>query len=331
MIHSTPRFASPATLLGKLAFTRDGTRLLHSIQQQVFVWDMAKTHLRGVVNGELCGVADDGKTFITRRIDQAWVKRDIQARSGFGRQSFLIDPIPEPSFALWEVEHGTPLEFASASPAAYPLHQRTHVMADRYQQVVRLEDVFGISPSRMLDLQSATHEDALLENWLVTPDDQQLAVIYYVSGGGFDWNGGVCVRLEDGQKTYTFEGGRDAFPPYLYFSRKHHWLMSPSGSTLHLYDLSTGNHLNKLPSRVSIATAHPHAMLLVVANGLKITLWSLEPSNTPLWEIKAPADVVDVAFHPQGEQLVIALNTGMMEIRAVKNGRLLQRLDVPKP
>lgn len=91
----TPHFASPTTLLKKLAFTLDGTTLLHSVQQQVFVWDVEEAHLRGVVEGELFGVADNGATFVTRQINLGWVKRDVATRSGAGRQSFLADLIPE--------------------------------------------------------------------------------------------------------------------------------------------------------------------------------------------------------------------------------------------
>jgi hypothetical protein len=252
-----PRFASPTTLLKKLAFTRDGTTLLHSIQRQVFVWDLPKARLRGVVDGELFGIADDGNTFITHQVNQDWVKRDIAARSGEGRQSFLTDPIPEPQFTLWDAVLCQPLNFASISPDTYPLYQRFHGMADRYQHIIRLDDVFGVIPSRTIDLQTVIHEGAILENWLIAPDNQHLAVVYYVSGGGFDWNGGVCVRLDDGQKAYSFEGGRDDFPPYLYFSREHHWLMSPYGSALNIYDLTTGSRSYKIPTNYAVICAHP--------------------------------------------------------------------------
>lgn len=111
----SPRFASPVTLLKKLAFTGDGAVLLHATKQQVFVWDVKNTRLCGTVDGELLGIAEDGQTFITRLSDQNWVKRDIQARSGIGRQSFLADPIPVSRFALWHTMSCTQLHLP-----AYP-------------------------------------------------------------------------------------------------------------------------------------------------------------------------------------------------------------------
>lgn len=332
-IADAPRFASPAALLKKLAFTRDGTTLLHSVQQQVFVWDVEDARLRGVVDGELFGVADDGNTFITRQIDQDWVKRDIAARSGEERQSFLTDPIPEPRFALWDVMLCKPLDFANVSPDVYPPHQRFHGMADRYRHIVRLDDVFEIAPSRTLDLQPATHADAILENWLIAPDDQHLAVVYYVSGGGFDWDGGVCVRLDDGQEAYSFEGGRDDFPPYFYFSHEHRWLMSPSGSTLNIYDLTTGNRLSKLQSNISVVCAHPSEMLLAEVSyiGSKISLRNLEQPDTPVWEVKLVSEALEVEFHPDCERLAVLLKSGGIEMRSVKTGYLAGKLQLDTP
>lgn len=323
-----PHFASPTTLLKKLAFTLEGTTLLHSVQQQVFVWDVKAVHLRGVVDGELFGVADDGKTFITRQIDPAWIERDIAARSGAGRQSFLADTILEPRFTLWDVALLKRLNFVSTSPRLYPPHQRFHMMADRYRHLIQLNDVFGIAPPRILDLQSATHEEGILENWLIASDDQHLAIIYYVSGGGFDWNGGVCVRLEDGQKAYSFEGGRDDFPPYLYFSRKHHWLISPYGSTLTIYALADGTRLHKIHSPVSSAAAHPSEMLLAEISDTrsKISLRDVEHPNTPVWEVKQVSEALDVEFHPDSEKLAVSLKNGSVEIRSVKTGQLLTKL-----
>lgn len=320
----SPRFASPVTLLKKLAFTGDGAVLLHATKQQVFVWDVKNTRLCGTVDGELLGIAEDGQTFITRLSDQNWVKRDIQARSGIGRQSFLADPIPVSRFALWHTMSCAQLQFASISPETYSLHQRFHVLADRYRHLVRLDDIFGVIPSRTLDLEPATHEHAILENWLITPDDQYLAVIYYVSGGGFDWNGGVCVRLDNGQKVYSFDGGRDDFPPYLYFSPEHRWLMSPSSSTLSLYDLATGHRLSRLRSGLSVICAHPIEPFWVDVNATrsKISLRNLAQPNTSVWEIEPDSEALDVEFHPEGRSLAIALSSGSVELRDVKTGRL---------
>ncbi|HRE48502.1 MAG TPA: WD40 repeat domain-containing protein [Aggregatilineales bacterium] len=329
-----PRFASPAALLKNLAFSRDGATLLHSVQQQVFVWDVENARLRGVADGELFGIADDGKTFITRLMDQDWVKRDIAARSGEGRQTFLTDPIPEPQFTLWDAVRCEPLGFASISPDTYPLHQRFHGMADRYRHLIRLDDVFGVIPSRTIDLQTTIHEDAILENWLIAPDNQHLAIIYYVSGGGFDWNGGVCVRLDDGQEAYHFDGGRDGFPSYLFFSREHHWLMSPYGSTLNIYDLTTGNRtrIHELPSGFSVVCAHPVEMLLAETRfDSSISLRDMEQPDSAVRRIKLASQALEIEFHPNGERLAVALKSGGIEIRKVKTGRLAGKLQLDTP
>lgn len=320
-----PRFASPVTLLKRLAFT-GGRTLLHSIQQQVFVWDVRNARLRGAVRGELFGVANDGNTFITRLVDQAWIERDIQARSGFGRQRFLTDAVPVPRFMLWDTARGSQLKFTGVEPDVYSPHQRFHGLADRYNQMVRLDDVFRVIPSRILDLQPATHEAGILENWMITPDDQHLAVIYYVSGGGFDWNGGVCVRLEDGKTAYRFDGGRDDFPPYLYFSPENRWLMSPVDSKVNVYDVSTGTQLNTIPACASVMSAHRNGLLAEV-NGTRsaVRLRSITQPEVTLWEAHFTPKVLDVEFHPDGEWLAVSLTGGDIELRNVKTGRLLNR------
>jgi hypothetical protein len=323
-----PRFTSFSTIIKQLAFTCDGSTLFHWTPQRTFVWEIDQRRRRGSAAGELFGTADDGKTFITRVIDQAWVQRDIHARSGYRRQAFVTDPVPPPRFTLWDVVTGVSLPFTPAAADGFPLHQRLHVMADRYHQQVQLVDVFGIIPLRTMDLQAATHGDALFENWVITPDDRHLAVIYYLSAGGFYWNGGVSVRLSDGEKVFSFEGGREDFPPHLYFSREHQWMLSPYSGNVNLYDLITGKHVVKFQSAASVISAHKTQKLLAEISSTRLSLRvrHLDRPDQILWEVAFTSQLCDVEFHPDGERIAVVLDTGSIELRAVKTGSLLVAL-----
>jgi hypothetical protein len=357
----TPKsFPSLSRQTKKLTITSDGMTLLHSASSQIGVWDIEKQQLRYSLPGSLVGVSIDGKTFLTRHIDEEYLRKDVATLSGFFRKEIDKNAEPSCTFKVWETKSGSELDLEKIVPETYQPYQRVSVFANRLEPALRIKELLGKDRSSK---EITLYFDGLIENWMMTPDNRHIVLVYYVSAGGFDATVGQCVDATTGKAAYEFEASSTADSlPKIYFSTEHKLMISNHTGSFDIYELETGEHLHHIscfdeaPHRVwgiCFAVNPIDKRQLAISYGQEpYTYWDEElrqkrrdwraedyinsvvisSVNDPLNEarvitiLKQRNPIDDVEFFPGGERIAVLLSSGDICIWNIKTRDLLTTL-----
>ncbi len=356
---SVKHFPGLTRYIKRITISPDGAALLHTTDSQVTVWDTKNWGLSYSVTGSLIGVSTDGKTFLTRHVDKEYIRKDVATLSGAYRKEIGKYNDPPCTFKAWETQSGRELDLGKIAPETYQLHQRTSIFANRLEPTLKVKDLLGDDKSSILPL----HYDGLLENWIMTPDDQHIATIYYVSAGGFDTTVGHCVDAATGIAFYEFkvDSSPDSLPE-IYFSAEHKLMISNHTGSFTVYDLEIGEDLryisrcDEAPYRVwgscfavnpcdkwQVATSYAQEPYMHWDDDLrqKRQNWRAEEytnsvvilniadlSNEGKVErvLKQTDLIDDIEFFPDGDRIAVLLRCGNIHIWNIATGNIIATL-----
>jgi hypothetical protein len=166
----------------RLAFTPDGTTLLHSTTDKgIAVWFIPTCKLRYSRLGMLVGVSRSGQTFLTQ-------------------SSNSVD--------VWETHTGKQCSLDDVDPESYEPHQRTIVVADDIEMTLRVQDVLVPNRSAIVDVHYANNYNSRLDTWAVAPNNQDIIVVWYGNAAGHDWARGASIDIASNMKRYEFDVNR---------------------------------------------------------------------------------------------------------------------------
>jgi WD40 repeat protein len=281
----------------RLILAAGGKWLLQTSPQGIQLWDLELQLYMAQVDELFVGIADDGRSFLTRRADA--------------------------TFGAWWINPLQPIEPKTLSSQQYAPDQRYYSLREGRVQLA-LYDALGRKAPRYLDLTEQEDPKTICDGRAVSPDGTQIALSFTADFGGQEvaWGGMYTV---EGERRYKFAVSRYAVPPLLHFAPTQPLLaVSSYPDCILLYDVNDGTARHDLKHTPSggkaLAIAPTEA--LTVAYTMAAQVWQLWQADKTL-QFEETAVIEALGFHPDGAQVVCLLADGSLRLYDWRSQTLL--------
>jgi WD40 repeat protein len=201
----------------KVVFSPNGERLHVSSRNEIQTWDVKDDKVLFRCPGQLFAVSGNSQTFITKSTNN--------------------------TFQIWESKTGLELHLDNVNPDSYDLGNRIFISVDNEKKLMHIKDVFNVRPTISLNFRGRIEDEAIIDNWAISPDGRFVAIAFYFSIAGHDKAWGMCVDVK-GDNQFGFEVNRFTHSPMIDFARYHPLLaVEKKTESISLYQLNTGKSI----------------------------------------------------------------------------------------